>query len=81
MLHDSDYVVILADNSEAFIFYRMLMTFCKIDDACGDETFKRELQRVLTTHKKYLKDEYVDVLDYVKQTGFTKLGEEFYCGI
>ena len=61
MPHDSDYALVLADKFEDFIFYKMLMASFKIDDECDDETFKTELQRVLSTHKKYLKKEYVTI--------------------
>ena len=52
MFHDSDYALVVADNLEDFIFYKMLMAAFKVDDECDDETFKAELQRVLSTHKK-----------------------------
>lgn len=63
MLHDSDYALFLADNLEEFIFYKMLMASYKVDDECDDEIFKKELQRVLSTHKKYLRKEYIKVLE------------------
>ncbi len=63
MFHDSDHALFLADHLEDFIFYKMLMASLKVDDECDDETFKAELQRVLSTHKKYLKKEYMKVLE------------------
>lgn len=63
MFHDSDNALLLADNLEDFIFYKMLMASFKIDEDCSNEIFKTELQRVLSTHKKYLKKEYIKVLE------------------
>ncbi len=75
MFHDSDYALVLADNFEDFIFYKMLMASFKIDDECDDETFKTELQRVLSTHKKYLKKEYIQVLEQLYAGSFAKLSD------
>lgn len=75
MSHDSDHALVLADNFEDFIFYKMLMASFKVDDECDDETFKKELQRVLSTHKKYLKKEYINVLEQLYAGSFAKLSD------
>ena len=41
----------------------MLMASLKVDDECDDETYIAELQRVLSTHRKYLKKEYIKILE------------------
>lgn len=69
------YALVLADNLEDFIFYKMLMAAFKVDDECDDETFKAELQRVLSTHKKYLKKEYVKVLEQLYDGPIAKLSD------
>lgn len=70
MSHDSDYALFLAENLEDFIFYKMLVTSLKMDEECDYKTFTTELQRVLSTHKKYVKREYVKALEqlYSSQT-------------
>ena len=75
MFHDSDYALVVADNLEDFIFYKMLMAAFKVDDECDDETFKAELQSVLSTHKKYLKKEYVKVLEQLYDGPIAKLSD------
>lgn len=94
MSHDSDYALFLAENLEDFIFYKMLVTSLKMDEECDYKTFTTELQRVLSTHKKYVKaleqlyssqteglseSEIEDI--YIKETSCTRFGEELYCGI
>lgn len=76
MFHDSDYALVLADHFEDFIFYKMLMAAFKVDDECDDETFKTELQRVLSTHKKYLKKEYIKVLEQLYAGPFENLSDD-----
>ena len=44
----------------------------KVDDECDDDTFKAELQRVLSTHKKYLKKEYIKVLEQLYAGSFVE---------
>ena len=78
MSHDSDDALVLADNLEDFIFYKMLMASLKVDDECDDETFKAELQRVLSTHKKYLKNEYIKVLEQLYVGPIAKFSD---CGL
>lgn len=75
MSHDSDNALFLADNLEDFIFYKMLMVSLKMDEECSHETFKTELQRVLSTHKKYLKKEYVKVLEQLYSNRITNLSD------
>lgn len=65
MSHDSDYALFLTENLEDFIFYKMLMASLKMDEECDHETFITELYRVLSTHKKYLRREYVKALEQV----------------
>ncbi len=50
----------------------------KVDDECDDETFKTELQRVLSTHKKYPKNEYIKVLEQLYAEPIAKLS---VCGL
>lgn len=75
MSHDSDNALFLADNLEDFIFYKMLMALLKIDKEYNHETFKAELQRVLSTHKKYLKKEYVKVLEQLYSNQIVNLSD------
>lgn len=76
MSHDSDNALLLADNLEDFIFYKMLMASFKVDDECDDETFKTELQRVLSTHKKYLNKGYVKVLERLYTGQITSFSDD-----
>ena len=78
MSHDSDDALVLADNLEDFIFYKMLMDPLKVDDECDGETFKAELQRVLSTHKKYLINEYIKVLEQLYAGPIAKFSD---CGL
>lgn len=73
LFHDSDNALLLSDNLGDFIFYKMLMISHKIDDQCNDKTFKNELQRVLATHRKYLKQEHAEILEKVYSNEISNL--------
>lgn len=75
MQHDSDNALFLAKNLEDFIFYKMLMASFKIDEEYDQEAYKSELQRVLATHKKYLKKEYVEVLERLYSSQISDLSD------